>query len=605
MKLRNNVLCVVSSIWIIFLIITFTTSHFFLQHNLSTLQQSLTNQHVVQVEEMFDTDVIYSYLLGFVTIGIFSLISMLWLLRRFVIRRLEYLENEITEISDNNAFDKKVTVAGSDEITSLAAKVNGMLNTIQIAHEKLAQRVKERTQQLKHTHLQLQQEMEERQSIEKELVSHKEYVIQLEHYDPLTSLPNRVFFNEILNKTLHHAAIQKQTLAILFIDLDRFKAINDALGHPIGDIVLKEIASRFSTLLRTEDTLARLGGDEFIVLLNRIEQTDFAETVAKKLLHICNNPITVHAHELFVTASIGISIFPDDGNSLEDLQKNADMAMYKSKHAGGNVSHRFSKEMNFNAYEKIQLETALHKALQNQEFVLHYQPKFQITDGKIIGVEALIRWESPTFGMINPAQFIPLAEQTGLILPIGEWALREACLMNKTWQKLGYEPITMAVNLSPKQFSQPNIVNQIETILKETELDPHYLELEITESVVMNNTETTLEQLQGIERLGIAIAIDDFGIGYTSIYYLKEFPIHTLKMDQSFVKGIPHNTNDLAITSAVIALAHNLEIKVVAEGVETAEQLKFLTDHGCDIVQGYFLSRPLPSQKVALQLTKP
>ncbi|HLB57668.1 MAG TPA: EAL domain-containing protein, partial [Gammaproteobacteria bacterium] len=423
-------------------------------------------------------------------------------------------------------------------------------------------------------------------------------------HDALTGLANRNKLEQFINHILASSRRHQQGFALLFLDLDRFKNINDALGHPTGDLVIKELATRFSSVLRAGDVLARVGGDEFIVLLNDISHSKFASPVAEKILHICSQSIKIRANEFFITASIGICVFPEDGSSLEDLLKNADMAMYKAKRAGGDIFHYFKKEMNIEAHEHIQMEAALRKAISNQEFVLHYQPKLNLSDGMIIGVEALIRWENPEAGLINPAKFIPLAEETGLIMQIGEWALREACRAAKSWQDQDYQPVSVAVNLSPKQFRHQDIAQLVATILSDTGLNSEYLELEITETAIMDNVEKAIQRLNDIKAMGVKISIDDFGTGYTSISYLKQFPVDGLKIDQSFIKGIPENKDDAAITSAVIALAHNLELKVVAEGVETAEQLQYLADHDCDIVQGYYLSRPLPETKMILQLTK-
>lgn len=461
-----------------------------------------------------------------------------------------------------------------------------------------------RTRNLKQQNIRLKKEITEHKNIEKEFISHKDYLVKLAHYDNLTSLPNRVFFNEMLNKTISHASRHKKMMAILIIDLDRFKNINEEYGFAIGDSVLKEIASRFSTTLRSGDILARLGGDEFIILLNDIGHEKFASPVAEKILQCASQPIIVDGKEFSLTTSIGISIYPNDGVSLEDLQHNADIAMYNAKRAGSGVFQYYTKGMNREAHEHIQLEVSLRKAIHNNEFVLYYQPKLHLSDGSIAGVEALIRWENPELGFINPAEFIPLAEETGLILPIGEWALREACQTNKAWQTEGYQPISVAVNLSAKQFQHPDIAQLVKSILKETGLEAKYLELEITETAVMENVESAINKLNDIKNMGVKISIDDFGTGYTSISYLKKFPISLLKIDQSFIKDIPQNQNNTAITSAVIALAHTLGMEVIAEGVETAEQLQYLADNQCDTVQGYYLSRPLSESKIVLQFSK-
>jgi diguanylate cyclase (GGDEF)-like protein len=393
-------------------------------------------------------------------------------------------------------------------------------------------------------------------------------------------------------------------MAVLFIDLDRFKTINDAMGHSTGDLVLKEIARRLESCLRAGDVLARLSGDEFIALLNDLPYNKFASHIADKLLQVCAVPVKIASREFFITASIGICIFPNDGGSLEDLQKNADMAMYKAKHAGGNNFQYFTKEMNTEAHEHIQMESMLRKAIANNEFILFYQPKLDLGSGKVTGVEALIRWDSPDVGMISPNKFIPLAEETGLILQIGEWALREACKTAKSWQTEGFDPISVAVNLSPKQFRHKDIAQLVASVLKESGLEPEYLNLEITETAVMDNVETAIQRLTEIKGMGVEISVDDFGTGYTSISYLKRFPIDVLKVDQSFIKGIPQNTDDVAIVSAVIAMAHNLGMTVVAEGVETEEQMQYLAEHACDMIQGYFISSPLPANKVKFQFSR-
>jgi diguanylate cyclase (GGDEF)-like protein len=547
---------------------------------------------------------IHYYLISFVLLGILVSGLMLWLLRILIIKRLERLDKDVSEISENNELSRRVDETGRDELSSVSKRINYMMSIIEASQLKLEHRVHERTQELQKTNVQLQEEIAVRKTVEEELIVHKEHLVRLAHYDNLTSLPNRVFFNEMLNKALNHARRHQKTLALLFIDLDRFKNINDALGHPIGDLVLKEIATRFSTVLRAGDVLARLGGDEFILLLGDIDDPKFASPVAEKLLQLCAQPIKVGTYEFFLTTSIGICIFPGDGDSLEDLLKNADMAMYKAKRSGGGVFQYYTQEMDLAAHEHIKLEASLRKAIKNNEFVLYYQPKLNLSDGSMMGVEALIRWESPELGMVSPAKFIPLAEETGLIMQIGEWALREACRANKSWQKQGFKPISTAVNLSPKQFRHQDIAHLVKTILSETELDPDFLELEITETAVMDNVDAAINRLNDIQKMGVKITIDDFGTGYTSISYLKQFPVSVLKIDQSFIKGIPDNSNDLAITIAVIALAHSLNMKVVAEGVETPEQLQFLADHDCDMVQGYYLSRPLPEAKILLQLTK-
>jgi len=589
MKLRNKVLAAIGLAWVMLFIAAYTGSRVFL---LLTIPRTIY---------LTGLEAVHYYLASFAALGVIFTMLIIWLLHVLIIKRLERLDSEVADI---NAIAERVDASGDDEIASVATKINSMMDIIQASHSELEQRVEQRTHELKETTVQLKQEITERRFIEKELMNHKEHLVQLAHYDNLTALPNRVFFNEILNKALSHATRQCKELAVLFVDLDRFKNINDALGHSTGDLVLREIANRFGTALRAGDILARLGGDEFIILLNDIQHPKFASQVAEKLLQACAKPVKIHAHEFFITASIGICIFPHDGSSLEDLQKNADMAMYKAKRLGGGIFRYFTKEMNIEAHQHIQLESALRKAINNDEFTLYYQPKLNLEDGTITGVEALIRWNHSELGIISPSKFIPLAEETGLIMQIGEWVLRQACKTTKSWQEQGYKPISVAVNLSPKQFRHQDIAKLVANVLATTGLEPKYLELEITETTIMDNVEAAINILSDIKSMGIEISVDDFGTGYTSISYLKQFPINTLKIDQSFIKGIPHNQNDLAITSAVIAMAHNLGIKVVAEGVETMEQLQYLADHQCDMIQGYYISSPLPEHKVILQFAK-
>jgi len=544
------------------------------------------------------------YLMTFIVLAIMFSALILWLLRRLIVRRLERLDSDISYIKEKNALHKRVDAEGGDELSSVATEINKMLDIIQASHSQLENRVEERTQELQQTNVQLQQEITERRSVERELIIHKEHLVRLAHYDSLTSLPNRVFFNEILNKGIHHAKRSGKLIAVLFVDLDRFKNINDALGHPIGDRVLKEMGQRFAKVMRAGDILARLGGDEFIILLNDIGDSKFAAPVAEKLMKACEVPVKVETHEFYLTASIGICVFPGNGDSMEDVLKYADMAMYKAKRGGGNSYQFYSEEMNTAAHEHIKVEAALRRAIQNNEFVLHFQPQMQLSDGSINRVEALIRWEDPENGLIPPMKFIPLAEETGLILPIGEWAIHEACRVAKQWQDDGYDPVTVAVNISPKQFRHQDLAKIVTDALTQSKLQAKYLEIEITETAIMDNVDTAINRLNNIAKMGVRVSVDDFGTGYTSISYLKQFPVSILKIDQSFVKGLPENQDDRAITTAVIALAHNLNLEVIAEGVETAEQLQFLADHHCDLIQGYFLSRPLPANKVILQFKK-
>ncbi|EKD54581.1 MAG: hypothetical protein ACD_60C00068G0023 [uncultured bacterium] len=423
---------------------------------------------------------------------------------------------------------------------------------------------------------------------------------RIERYDELTDLPNHILFNEALTKAISHAKRHNKVLAVLLIDLDDFNAVNTQLGQSRSDNILKQISKRFQKVLRTEDMLARLKEDEFIVLLNDITKPKFASVVAEKILRAAAEPI----EGLSITASIGISIYPHDGLAIEDLLHCANAALNQAKNAGGNVYQFYTEELHLEASEYIQLGTALRHAIQNKELSLYFQPKLNIKKGTIVGVEALVRWTHPELGMINPEKFILLAEETGFIMQLGEWVLREACRINQYWQNEGYEHITISVNLSQKQFQHPDIVKIIETILKETEMNPQYLELEINESTMMEDIDSASQKLFAIKTTGVQISVDHFGTGYTSISHLKKFPLNAIKIDRTFIQGVPNNPDDSAITNALIALAHNLGLEVVAEGVETAEQLQYLTAQNCEIIQGYFISHPLPAHKVVQQLKK-
>lgn len=487
---------------------------------------------------------------------------------------------------------------------SNALQVDALLTALQEAQNTLELKVEKQTEELKKANIQLQQEITQYQKNKNETSPHTESLTRLARYDNLTSLPNRIFFNEILNKTINHAKRQNSILAVLLIDFDSFNAINHTLDKQEHDKITKEISTRFSKVLRSEDILAKLEDDEFIVLLSDIVKPKFASAVAEKILQSCAEPIQIGDQQFTASVSIGICVYPNDGDSLENLLKNLDTALFKAKSSGGNIYQFYTHEMGIEAREYIQLGSDLRKAIEHHELVLYYQPKLHIKNGTIAGVEALLRWVHPELGIIYPSKLIPLAEETGQIMQIGEWALREACKMTKYWQEEGYEHITVAVNLSAKQFNHPDLTHTIANVLEETRLNPKYLELEITEAIMMDNVEMAAYKLDSLKACGVQIAIDHFGTGYTSISCLKQFPISVLKIDGSFIKGIPDKPNDLAITNAFIALAHNLGIEVIAEGVETAEQVQYLANQNCDMVQGYFLSHPVTAQKITLQFTK-
>ncbi|MEO5356863.1 MAG: EAL domain-containing protein [Nitrospirae bacterium YQR-1] len=418
----------------------------------------------------------------------------------------------------------------------------------------------------------------------------------LAHFDSLTDLPNRTLFYDRLSHTLGHSRRYNQMFALLFLDLDGFKYVNDTLGHDMGDLLLKKAAKKLPVCVRDTDTVAHVGGDEFVIILPFIKKTQDAALVAEKIIESISEPYYLDGHECFVGASIGISIYPTDGDDIDTLLKNSDIAMYQAKEKGRNNYQFFNSEMNTKALRRLKLENNLRKALERDEFVLYYQPKINLSTGKVCAVEALIRWVNPQYGLISPLEFIPLAEETGLIIPIGEWVLRTACRESVQWQRAGGVALVMAVNLSARQFKSEDFIKTIEDVLSDTQLRPELLELELTESIVMEDAERTIKILRSVRDKGIHIAIDDFGMGYSSLSYLKRFPICRLKIDKSFVRDITTDPDDEAISTAIIAMAHSLKLDVTAEGVETLEQLEFLRALKCDEAQGYLFSRPVPSK---------
>lgn len=418
----------------------------------------------------------------------------------------------------------------------------------------------------------------------------------LAYHDDLTNLPNRRYIQKQIETLIQNSKEGINTkLAVLFLDLDRFKVINDTFGHSNGDLLLTEVTKRLVKCLGANDTLARMGGDEFIFLLKDFEDEDYVFTIAERILEQFNQPFNVNSNEFHTTVSIGIAIYPDYMITLEEFMVYADNAMYKAKSQGKNRYVVYSSDMISNSMEDLQLETDLRKALERNEFILHYQPQVCNKTGSIIGVEALIRWNHPNLGLIYPDKFIKLAEETGLITQIGEWVIEQACIQNKKWQASGIQPIKVAVNLSTQQFFKLNLVSFVNKVLEQTGLDPEYLVVEITESMAMD-FDYSLRVLKELKDLGIGISIDDFGTGYSSLSYLKRFPIDYLKIDRSFVRNILEDDNDVNIVKAIITLAHNLGLKVIAEGVETKAQLDFLMKYNCDKIQGYLLSKPITGE---------
>ncbi|PQJ95762.1 hypothetical protein CXB77_12955 [Chromatium okenii] len=443
----------------------------------------------------------------------------------------------------------------------------------------------------------------------------------LVHYDPLTHLPNRRLVQSRLQHAIERAERQGQRVAVLFLDLDRFKNVNDSLGHPAGDELLTTLAQRLSERLREEDTVGRLGGDEFLIVLENITEPEDAAGVAQTLLKLLEKPFSLTTsrahvtdelleagikcrHEVYIGVSIGISLFPDDGRTVTELVKHADVALYQSKEQGRNTYRFYTPTLTAAANERLALEARLHRALANEEFVLHYQPQFDTKNNALIGCEALVRWQSPEEGMISPLRFIPIAEETGQIVVLGEWVLRTACIQGKRWLDAGLSPLTIAVNLSGRQLQQRDLVQRIALILKETQFPAHYLKLELTESMIMGGGEQAVELLHALKALGPRLSIDDFGTGYSSLAYLKRFPIDELKIDQGFVRDIPGDQNDMEIAATIIAMARNLHLKVIAEGVETQAQLDFLIRQDCYACQGYLFSRPLSATEFARAILK-
>ncbi len=418
-------------------------------------------------------------------------------------------------------------------------------------------------------------------------------------HDPITGLPNRTLFLDLLSQALAYAQRNQFVVAVLQMDLDHFKVVNDSLGHSVGDLMLKAVTARLQKCCRAGDTVAHLGGDDFVILLPDLNDVQNAATVAQKLQAALKAPFFLAGQEIFTTISIGITIAPLDAQDAETLLKNADTAVYQAKAQGRNTYQFFATEMNTRTLTRLGLETGLRRALDRQEFLLHYQPRIDLASNRITGMEALVRWQHPERGLMPPLEFISLAEETGLILPLGEWVLRTACAQNRAWQQAGLPALRVSVNLSACQLRQADLVNRIDRILAETGLKPEYLELEITESVLMTDIQSTLQVLMAIREKGITLAMDDFGTGYSSLSYLKLFPLDNVKIDRSFVRDMTQNPNDAALVRTIIAMTENLNLHSVAEGVETAEQLAFLRRYGCTVVQGYYFSPPVPAEEFA------
>jgi diguanylate cyclase (GGDEF)-like protein len=471
-------------------------------------------------------------------------------------------------------FAARLATDASDEIGQLKAAFNNMARDLQTSRDELLVRI--------------QSERKAAQQVE-----------YLAYHDKLTGLCNRSMFSRLLEQSLAESRRYARPLAVMFVDLDHFKNINDTLGHEAGDTLLHEVAQRLKSCMRDSDTVARLGGDEFVVLLPCANDRDGVAAVAQKIIGVLAQPFAIAGQEFRVTASVGISCYPDDGNDEPTLMKHADIAMYQAKEEGRNSFMFYSPAMNRHSIERLAFESSLRVALEAQQFHIHYQPKVDCRTGRMTGVEALLRWRHPELGAVSPTKFIPVAEEMGLIVPLGRWVLQTVCRQHMAWVRQGLPPVRVAVNLSARQFSDDGLLGDVTSILAEMGMNPAHLELEITESMLMSQPEKARQVLEAFKRLGIWLSVDDFGTGYSSLSNLKRFPIDTIKVDRSFVRDLPTNQEDQAITDAIIGMAKTLNMSVVAEGVETHGQAQFLREHGCDEIQGFYFSRPVAPDAIA------
>ncbi|MBP1728885.1 MAG: diguanylate cyclase/phosphodiesterase [Deltaproteobacteria bacterium] len=507
--------------------------------------------------------------LGVVAMIMLASSALAYLLARWlqglISRPVMELATAMKRVSTEKNYALRATAASNDEIGDLIGGFNEMLGEIEARDEILKQRQE---------HLQL-----------------------LAHFDTLTRLPNRMLFNDRLTQALYQAGRTEQKMAVMFVDLDHFKDINDTFGHRIGDLLLELVAVRLQHIIRSCDTVARMGGDEFTLFVQDVKTAENACLVAQKIGSELADLYLIEGKEVFVTASIGIALFPEDGMTVDELLRCADTAMYQAKENGKNHFEFYSKEMNVRTSQRLEMQKHLCQALERDELELYYQPKVAVASGRVTGMEALVRWRHPDQGMIPPGRFISLAEESGLIIRLGEWVLRSACQQVMAWQAEGYEPLRVAVNVSGYQFRRQNFAATVAGIVAETGFDPAFLELELTESTIMRNVEATVGTLNALKEMGVHIAIDDFGIGYSSLSQLKRFPIDSLKIDRSFICNVTSSKDDLAIVVAIIAMARSLGLKIIAEGVETAEQMAVICEQGCHEMQGYHFSRPVPAMK--------
>ena len=499
-------------------------------------------------------------------LSITLILALFAFIRHFVLRPLSRIVEVISDSDSDGIPLANIPLHGSKEIFALSGSMNNMINAIQRSQVALKRQ--------------------------------KEELHYQAHHDPLTGLANRYLFNDRLQQGLKRSRRSNTRMALLFIDLDHFKEVNDSLGHKTGDEVLRITAQRLSMVLREEDTLARLGGDEFTIMIERLRLIEDASGLAEKVLGVLREPVFIEDREFYIGGSIGISIYPDNGDTAQDMLKYADAAMYDAKRDGRNGFRFYSREMTEQSFLRLSMESGLRNALKNDELVVYYQPQVDAASNRLIGVEALVRWRHPVQGMMSPAVFIPIAEASGLIVEMDRFVMRRAMQQLTDWYAQGLNPGVLALNLAMKQLKQADFSDFLSDILRDTGCRPEWLELEVTESQLMDKPEQTIKVLKRINRLGVKLALDDFGTGYSSLSYLKKLPIHKLKIDQSFVRDLPDDEDDAAITRTIIGLSQNLNRDVLAEGVETAQQARFLVNNGCARLQGYFYSRPLPAEEI-------
>lgn len=567
------------------------------------------NEQIGHVYIRADIKVIKERMAGY--LGIVALVFIFSLFVAFILsaRMQRFITDPLLKLS---AVARKVTTdknyslraAGSsrDELGNLILDFNEMLDQIQLRDNELEnnkleleERVATRTIELEAANQEMEKAKKNAESVAKRMEYHA-------HHDGLTGLPNRILLNDRLSKALSHARREQSRIALLFLDLDRFKIINDSLGHAVGDQLLRVISRRLKNCVRDEDTVARLGGDEFMVLLPSISDSSDAGRIGNKIIDSLIRAVSCNGHELHITTSIGVSIYPSDGTDAETLLKHADISMYRAKELGRNKLVYYTAEMNAESRRQLVLETSLRKALDRGELKLVYQPKVDISRNRITGAEALLRWEHPTMGNISPADFIPVAENSGLIVPIGEWVIRKAFNQLAAWHAAGHRELKIAVNLSSSQLTRPGLANSVREALDESRLDPAMTELEITENIVMQNLDSAIATLEILKGMGISIAMDDFGTGYSSLSYLRRLPIDIVKIDQSFVRELPGNKEDASIAQAIIAMANSLGLDLVAEGVETIKQLNFFRQQEVMVIQGYLFSKPVAADELLAML---